>query len=125
MYKRQDHREALYALLDALVAEIPAQELKQRLDDAKVPCEPVNRMSEVFNDPQVLHRHMVQSVEHAAYGRVSLLGSAIKFDDVDLASDWRAPPLFGEHTAQVIGDWLGTPPAPDKTDMTSNGAAHG
>ncbi|MBK8739005.1 MAG: CoA transferase [Betaproteobacteria bacterium] len=112
---RVDHREALYALLDALVAEVPAKELMRRLEEAKVPCEPVNRMNEVFNDPQVLHRGMVQSVEHAVYGRVSLIGSAIKYNDVDLAADWRAPPLFGEHTAQVISDWLGTPPAPDKT----------
>jgi crotonobetainyl-CoA:carnitine CoA-transferase CaiB-like acyl-CoA transferase len=52
---------------------------------------------------------MIQEVEHAQYGRVSLIGSAIKYHDVDLAADWRAPPVFGEHTEQVISDWLGSP----------------
>jgi crotonobetainyl-CoA:carnitine CoA-transferase CaiB-like acyl-CoA transferase len=106
---RVRNREALYEILDPLVANVPSSELMRRLEEAKVPCEPVNRMSEVFNDPQVLHRGMVQQVEHAAYGPVSLIGSAIKYDDVDLAADWQAPPLFGEHTAQVLRDWLGTP----------------
>ncbi len=105
---RVDNRDALYALLDTLVADVSARELMRLLEKAKVPCEPVNQMSDVFKDPQVRHRGMIRDVEHAEYGRVSLIGSAIKYNDVDLAADWRAPPLFGEHTEQVVNEWLGT-----------------
>ena len=115
---RVENREALYVLLDGLVSNFTSEKLKQLLEEAKVPCESVNSMSEVFQDPQVIHRGMVQSVEHEAYGRVSLIGSAIKYGDVDLSAGWRAPPLFGEHTEQVISEWLRTTdaisPTPDQ-----------
>lgn len=104
---RVENRDALYAILDPIVAEMPSEDLMALLEKAQVPSAPVNQMSDVFNDPQVRHRGMIQEVEHAEYGRVSLIGSAIKFDDLDLAADWRAPPLFGEHTEQVLADWLG------------------
>lgn len=107
---RVENRDALYAILDAVVVEIPMRDLMQRLDAAKVPCEPVNQMSDVFKDPQVLHRGMVKEVEHTAYGRVSLIGSAIKYSDVDLSAGWLPPPLFGEHTQEVVDEWVGAAP---------------
>ncbi len=36
-----------------------------------------------------------------------MIGSAIKFRDFDISSEWTAPPALGEHTEEVLSDWLG------------------
>jgi succinate--hydroxymethylglutarate CoA-transferase len=61
----------------------------------------------VFNHPQALHRGMAQKVEHAKYGPLNVIGPAVKYSSFDIASDWTAPPLVGEHTEAISKDWLG------------------
>ena len=80
-------------------------ELVKKLADAQVPCSPINNMEQVFNHPQALHRGMVQKVEHADYGPLSVIGPAVKYSGFDIASEWQAPPLLGEHTKAVSNDW--------------------
>lgn len=104
---RVANRDALYALLDAEVRKWTVAALTRALADAQVPCSPVNTMEQVFNHPQALHRGMVQKVRHPEYGELSLIGPAVKYGDFDIAADWRAPPLLGEHGAEIIADWLG------------------
>ena len=104
---RVAHRNALDEVLDAEILRHPKTELLDRLEAAGVPCAPVNNMEQVFNHPQVLHRGMKQSVEHPSYGRIPMIGPAVKYRGFDIAADWTAPPLVGEHTAEVLRDWLG------------------
>lgn len=103
---RVTHRKELYALLDAEVRRHPTAELLAKLDAAKVPCAPVNDMRQVFNHRQVLHREMVQKVNHPSYGELPQLGAAAKYSGFDVAGDWTAPPLLGEHTEEVLREWL-------------------
>ena len=77
------------------------------MERAGVPCAPVNDMEQVFRHPQVLHRGMLRQLEHPSYGRLPTIGPAVKYSGFDIAAGWQAPPLLGEHTAQVIDEWLG------------------
>lgn len=101
------HRDLLYGILDEEVRHHKTDELTRLLNEAKVPCSPINNMEQVFNHPQVLHRGMVQYVEHDDYGRLPSIGPAVKYSEFDVASDWTAPPLLGEHSLEVIREWLG------------------
>lgn len=103
---RVTHRKELYELLDAEVKRHSTAELIDKLEAAKVPCAPVNDIKEVFNHRQVLHREMLQQVEHPTYGRLPQLGSAAKYSGFDVAEGWTAPPLLGEHTEDVLREWL-------------------
>jgi crotonobetainyl-CoA:carnitine CoA-transferase CaiB-like acyl-CoA transferase len=103
---RVTNREALYALLDPEVRKHQTAELLARLDAVKVPCSPVNDMSQVFSSPQVLHRRMLRPVQHPDYGELPQLGPAAKYSAFDVEAGWTAPPLLGEHTAEVLRDWL-------------------
>lgn len=109
---RNANREALYALLDAEVKRWPVADLLARLGAAKVPASPVNTMEQVFSHPQVLHRGMLQKLTHPAYGALPNIGPAVKYGLFDIAGDWRAPPLLGEHTQEVLGEWLAGDVAP-------------
>lgn len=100
------HRDALYAALDAEVARHDAADLMGRLDEAKVPCAPVNDLAQVMAHRQVRHRCMVREVEHPDYGRLPQVGPAAKYSAFDVAGQWTAPPVLGEHTDEVLQDWL-------------------
>lgn len=104
---RVTRRDDLYAILDPEVRKYQTADLLARLDAAKVPCAPVNNMQQVFEHRQVLHRGMLQHVSHPTYGELSQIGSASKYSGFDVAEGWTAPPLLGEHTDQVLHEWLG------------------
>jgi len=104
---RVTNRDTLYEILDKEVRRFTVADLVKKLADAQVPCSPINNMEQVFNHPQALHRGMVQKVEHADYGPLSVIGPAVKYSGFDVASEWQAPPLLGEHTEAVSKDWLG------------------
>ncbi len=106
MADRVEHRELLYGILDAEVAKRPSRDLLAALTAAGVPCAPINDMEQVFSDAQVLHRGMKQVLRHPRYGEVASLGAAVKFSGFDVMAGWQAPPMVGEHTADVLRDWL-------------------
>jgi succinate--hydroxymethylglutarate CoA-transferase len=104
---RVANRDEVHGILDAEVRRFKLADLMQKLDAAKVPCSPINNMEGVFTHRQALHRGMVQKVEHRDYGELNVIGPAVKYSNFDIASSWTAPPLLGEHTAEVARDWLG------------------
>ena len=104
---RVANRDEVHKILDAEVRRFKVAEILEKLDAAKVPCSPINNMEQVFTHPQALHRGMVQKVEHADYGEVNVIGPAVKYGGFDIAADWSAPPLLGEHNDIVKKDWLG------------------
>lgn len=104
---RVENRDAVYEVLDAEVRRHGTTDLTERMERAGVPCAPVNDMQQVFGHPQVLHRAMLQHLEHPEYGRLPTIGPAVKYSGFDVAAGWQAPPLLGEHTARVLDEWLG------------------
>jgi crotonobetainyl-CoA:carnitine CoA-transferase CaiB-like acyl-CoA transferase len=58
-------------------------------------------LDQVFADPQVLHRAMVERVQHSALGPIAQVGHAQKFSATP-CSIRLPPPTLGEHTAAVL-----------------------
>ena len=104
---RVKNREQLYEILDREVLAHKTSDLMKALRAAKVPCGPVNDMKQVFTHPQALHRGMVQKVRHPHYGEISVIGPAVKYSGCDITQGWTAPPEVGEHTTEVLHEWLG------------------
>lgn len=78
----------------------------QLLDQAGVPCGPVNTLDQVFEDPQVLARGVRQSVSHASLGEVPTVGNPIKLKLTPVT--YRiAPPLLGEQSDLILRRVLG------------------
>ena len=79
----------------------------ERLEAAGVPAGPVMNHVEALSDPHCLARGMVQEVEHPAAGRMKTLGVPVKLSRT--AGAVRRPaPMLGEHTEEVIAEWLET-----------------
>jgi crotonobetainyl-CoA:carnitine CoA-transferase CaiB-like acyl-CoA transferase len=71
------------------------------LDEAGVPCGPINNISEVFEDPQVIHREMQMTMPHPLGVDVPQVASPMRFAEASLRYD-RPPPLLGEHSDMVL-----------------------
>ncbi|MGB1310665.1 MAG: CaiB/BaiF CoA transferase family protein [Leucothrix sp.] len=76
---RVGSREALCEHLQTLLLERTTAEWLAALEAVNVPCGPINRVDQVFNDPQILARGMVQTLEHPVAGEVKVAASPIRF----------------------------------------------
>ncbi len=73
----------------------------EELEKAGVPCGPVNDFAHVFADPHVQSRGMEVKTEHPFEPQLSLIRNALTFSETPV-QEYRAPPLLGEHTAEVL-----------------------
>ena len=103
---RVAHRDALKALLEPAMRSRTTAEWIRLLEPLGVPCGPINRLDQVFADPQVRYRRMQIDVPHAVAGTLPLVANPIKFSRTPITYD-RPPPLLGEHTEEVLGSLLG------------------
>ncbi len=107
--QRVRHIGELSALLRDAFGEWEREKLIAALDTAGVPCGPINTVSDVFKEPQVLAREMLRRVPHPAGVEVPLVASPIRFDG-DALPIRSAPPLLGQHSADILSE-LGYAPA--------------
>ena len=98
---RSANRDALNAEIEAITRTVASAEWVERLNRAGVPSGPINRIDEVFADPQVRHLGMAAPVDHPALGRIDLVGQPITLSRTPWAL--RSPtPEAGEHTDAVL-----------------------
>ena len=98
---RVKHRSELLPLLrQATVMKTTAAWIAL-LENAAVPCGPINDLTGVFADPQVLHRGLKVEMPHAAGGSAPQVANPIRFSATPI--DYRrAPPLLGHDTEAVL-----------------------
>ncbi len=88
------------------------------LDAFDIPNAPVNNMEEVFTDPQVQARGMVQSYQHPTLGEIRYPPSPVKFSEWDGPN--RSAPMLGQHTIEVLTSRLGLD-EPNVRQMAADG----
>jgi crotonobetainyl-CoA:carnitine CoA-transferase CaiB-like acyl-CoA transferase len=102
-----DARKANEAALDQLIEErckdFGREELIDRLVAGDILTAPINSISDVVSDPQILHNEMIVATAHAALGQVDVTGVPIKFHGTP-GSVRLAPPMLGQHTGEVLAE---------------------
>jgi len=106
--QRVSHRAELIPLLEEAFAKQPTAHWLEGLEAAGVPVAPIQSVEEVFAHPQVQHRQMALSMPHPTAGSAPGVASPIKFAGQPQALP-TAPPTLGQHTSQVLADWLQLP----------------
>lgn len=77
-----------------------------RLDDASVPCGPINSVSQALRDPYVAYRGQVVEIPHPTAGTVPAILAPYRFTNAVLGAGTH-PPLLGEHMDEIVADgWL-------------------
>jgi crotonobetainyl-CoA:carnitine CoA-transferase CaiB-like acyl-CoA transferase len=98
---RLSNRDQLNAAIEAITRTRPSAEWIAILNRAGVPCGPIYRMNEVFEDPQVRHIGIARAVEHPTRGPKELVGQAVELSRTPWALRTAAPEK-GEHTDAIL-----------------------
>ncbi|MBP5151040.1 CaiB/BaiF CoA transferase family protein, partial [Pseudomonas protegens] len=103
---RVANRAVLIPLIRQATVFKTTAEWVSQLELAGVPCGPINDLAQVFADPQVVARGLAVELPHALAGMVPQVASPIRLSQTPV--EYRnAPPLLGEHTAEVLQRVLG------------------
>jgi crotonobetainyl-CoA:carnitine CoA-transferase CaiB-like acyl-CoA transferase len=102
---RVENRQKLIPILSEIFMTQTTEHWVAALNQANVPCAPVQTIDQVFAAPQVLHRNMLVEVDHPTAGKVRMAGIPVKFSATP-ASVRLPPPLLGEHNDEVLSSWL-------------------
>jgi len=107
---RVRHRDTLVPLIDSLMRSRTQRAWLEALERAGVPCGPINRIDQVFDDPQIRARGMKLDLPHPLAGSVPQVRAPLRFSATPLAYAF-APPLLGAHTYDVLRERLALPEA--------------
>lgn len=99
---RIEHRAALNAEIEKLLAHRTSTEWTERLLEAGVPCGPIYRIDEMFADPQVQHLAMNWPMEHPTAGSVGVVAQPVTFERYPRPAQARPGPDQGEHTEAIL-----------------------
>ena len=80
------------------------------LGEARIPCAPVLKPSELIASPHMAERRFFPTVPHPKAGAVRVTASPYHLDGAPVHPRGPAAYRVGEHTRQVLGGWLGYEP---------------
>jgi crotonobetainyl-CoA:carnitine CoA-transferase CaiB-like acyl-CoA transferase len=97
---RVQNRDILLPWIEAVLQTDTVAAWEERLGTAGVAVGPVNRMDQVFRDPQVVHSQQVVTMTHPTAGEIQVVGPAVSYS-LTPAQALTPPPLAGEHTEEI------------------------
>ncbi|MDQ0124149.1 formyl-CoA transferase [Pseudomonas lini] len=97
---RVERRDELREILETRLKTRSKREWTSLFVDAGLPAGPINTLDEVFDDPQVLHSQLTETLTHPTLGALRQVVTPVFCATDSVAS--RPPPLLGEHTVEVL-----------------------
>lgn len=103
---RVENRAALEQAFIAALAQRTTAEWMERLNAAGAPAAPVLDIGQVAADPQIALRRMIAEIPHPRLGTWRVANTPFRFSGATTGPGGPSPDL-GEHTDEVLADWLG------------------
>jgi crotonobetainyl-CoA:carnitine CoA-transferase CaiB-like acyl-CoA transferase len=98
---RMENRAALEAAMEHVLASNTTEHWVGVLDKAGVPCGPVYNYAQLFADPQVRHRGLVQYADDPELGEVPHIRTPVRIGNgVRVRA---VAPRLGQHNAEIYG----------------------
>ena len=105
--KRCDvNRLELMQVLERAFGEHPAAHWRAAFDRNQLSADVIEEYSFPANDESVYRNRYLLDLDHASLGRVKMLGFPVFLSDGTPGLD-RLAPCVGQHTGEVLHDWLG------------------
>jgi CoA:oxalate CoA-transferase len=98
---RKTNEDALLTVLEPAIRAMSAEQVEAGLVEAGVPCSVVNDFAQVFDDPQIKARGVVVDMQHPRMGTIKTVRNPV-LADADGPEITLPPPLYGEHTAEIL-----------------------
>ena len=107
---RTENATVLRALIEDWTGTRRVEEVVRLLDEAGVPVSPIWSVEQAAASAHVGFRRLFAEVEHPTAGALRLLEQPVQFSDVPRGA-LRPPPLFGQHTDEILSELLDMPAA--------------
>ncbi|MGE4588097.1 MAG: CaiB/BaiF CoA transferase family protein [Acidaminococcaceae bacterium] len=96
----------LHAILNSVLVNKTIDEWIALLEEAGIPCAPINNIERILNDPQIKARDMIVEVEHPIAGHLKMPGVPVKLSDSP--GSVRTPaPLLGHDANEILRELMG------------------
>lgn len=104
--KRTANVKELMPILNSIFIAKTIEEWITILEDAGLPCAPINTVDKVVNDPHIKAREMIVEVDHPVAGHLKMPGVPVKMSATPGAVE-RPAPMLGQHTSEILKEVLG------------------
>jgi crotonobetainyl-CoA:carnitine CoA-transferase CaiB-like acyl-CoA transferase len=98
--QRMENREALEEVMNAVLTTKTTDHWVEVFEAAGVPCGPVYNYAQMFADPQVRHRGLVQCASDAELGQVPHIRAPIRLGEAVRVRT--VAPKLGQHNAEIF-----------------------
>lgn len=105
---RLENRGELVPILEGQMRTRSTADWVERLEQAGIPCGPINDYQDVLNHPQVKHRQLQWAIARGDGTECPTVRSPLRMSETPVAYT-QAPPRLGEHTGEILRDILGWP----------------
>ena len=102
---RAKRQVGLAAILQVEFGNRTAAEWLRELDGRGVPCAPINTFPDILADPHVQAMDLIKPLVLPNNVQIRTVGFPVKMTDYSF-SVYRSPPSLGEHTDEVVDEWL-------------------
>ena len=100
---RLKNRDYLNSLIEELTVTKSSNEWVEKLEKVGVPCGPINSIDKVFEDVQVKHLGIAQSIDTIPFGETKLVGQPFNLSRTPSSLKQR-PPEKGEQNSDVLSE---------------------
>ncbi len=102
---RVKNAKVLIPLLSEKIVTQTAAYWEEKLEKIGIPSGQINNFEEVFEDAQIKHRNVKQTMMHETAGEIDIIANPIKFSETEI--EYRLPPpVFAAHTDEVLKERL-------------------
>jgi len=104
--KRQALRDELTREIERRLRTKTREEWLVVLERAGIPAGPIFDLAEAFSAPAAKRHQMKTEIDHPVAGRITQVGAPWKIDGASPPIR-RPPPTLGQHTSELLREWLG------------------
>ena len=99
---RSRNRKALNERIAAITKSRPSAHWVKLLNDAGVPCGPINSIDQTFAEPQVRHLGIAKAVRHPELGNIQVVGQPVVLTNAPQPDEYRPTPALGQNTDEIV-----------------------
>ena len=99
---RQRNADSLWALLADWTRPRSKREIAREGQRRRIPCFPVNTISDLLSDAHLSERSFFVSLDHPFAGPLAYPGAAYRLSGASLTLDRRPAPTLGQHDSEVF-----------------------
>jgi len=105
---RVEHREDLIERMQGTLLRQGTAEWLRAFKAKGIPAGPINDIGEVLGNAHARERELVRTIDNSNDEPVPTVANPVDFSATPVRYE-RAPPLLGEHTDEVLREWLSYP----------------